>query len=122
VGCACRRLEQGQKLAQLADIIIHSASLAELCEWVIEMPCVSQFFGISISMYYNDHNPPHFHASYGDDEASISIDSLEFEFGDLPRRARALTLEWASLHRAELDANWDLARAGLPLNDIAPLD
>jgi hypothetical protein len=73
-------------------------------------------------MYFSDHNPPHFHACYAEHEAAISIETLEILFGDLPRRARALAIEWASLHRAELQANWDLARAGLPLNEIDPLE
>jgi len=33
------------------------------------MPCVSEFFGIAIYMYFNDHSPPHFHAEYGESEA-----------------------------------------------------
>jgi hypothetical protein len=41
-----------------------------------EMPEVSRFFGIVIRMYFNDHNPPHFHAEYGDYEALIDIDTL----------------------------------------------
>jgi hypothetical protein len=73
-------------------------------------------------MFFSEHNPPHFHASYAGREAAISIDTLEIQFGDLPKRARVLAVEWASLHRAELQANWDLARAGLPLNEIEPLE
>ncbi|MGH9801008.1 MAG: DUF4160 domain-containing protein, partial [Blastocatellia bacterium] len=30
------------------------------------MPVVSRFFGIIISMYYNDHQPPHFHIRYAE--------------------------------------------------------
>jgi hypothetical protein len=53
----------------------------------------------------------------------ISIDTLVIQYGALPRRARALVvLEWASLHREELLADWELAEEGLPLNDIDPLD
>lgn len=37
------------------------------------MPQISEFYGISIYMYYEDHNPPHFHAFYGDDKALIDI-------------------------------------------------
>ena len=63
------------------------------------MPTVSRFFGIVIAMYYSDHSPPHFHALYGDEEASIRIDTLEILEGVLSRRALALTKEWAQLHR-----------------------
>jgi len=33
------------------------------------MPEISRFYGIVIRMFYDDHNPPHFHAFYGSDEA-----------------------------------------------------
>jgi hypothetical protein len=86
------------------------------------MPRVSMFFGITIAMYHNDHSPPHFHAEYAGDEASYVIETLECLAGSLPRRARALVLEWASMHRSELHRNWELGRAGLPLEEINPLD
>ncbi len=86
------------------------------------MPRISEFFGVVIAMYYNDHNPPQFHAEYAGDEASFSIDTLEILEGELSRRARALVVEWASLHRRELVANWERARQELPLQAIAPLD
>ena len=35
----------------------------------IKMPEISRFFGIIISIFYDDHNPPHFHARYGDYDA-----------------------------------------------------
>jgi hypothetical protein len=86
------------------------------------MPCVSRFFGIAIFIWFRDHEPPHFHAVYGEFEAVLSIDTLEILRGDLPRRARALVLEWASLHRAALADDWNRARMGDPLEPIQPLD
>jgi hypothetical protein len=86
------------------------------------MPRISEFFGITILMYYNDHSPPHFHAEYGEHEAVYEITTLVVIRGSLPRRANALVLEWAALHRAELDENWNAARQGKPLSEIEPLD
>jgi hypothetical protein len=63
------------------------------------MPTLSQFFGIAVRMYYDDHDPPHFHAYYGDDQVVIEIDTLAPREGRLPRRAMGLVLEWASEHR-----------------------
>ncbi|MGA2052978.1 MAG: DUF4160 domain-containing protein [Opitutales bacterium] len=86
------------------------------------MPRVSEFFGIVIWMYFNDHQPMHFHAQYGEFEALVRIDTLEILEGKLPRRAQALVLEWAAAHRAELAQNWEKARRGETLAKIAPLD
>lgn len=86
------------------------------------MPEVSRFFGISVRLYYNDHEPAHFHAVYGESEALIEIDTLSSLRGELPRRALALVLEWAALHRAELRAAWTSARAGSQIPLIDPLD
>jgi hypothetical protein len=86
------------------------------------MPKVSEFFGIVIAIVYADHAPPHFRARYGDHEALLDIESLKLLCGGLPRRALALVLEWAMLHRLELRADWERARQGLPLAPIAPLE
>ena len=86
------------------------------------MPRVSKFFGIVIRMFYNDHPPPHFHAEYGEYEAVYNIETIERMRGKLPRRAHAMVVEWATLHRAELWINWRRARGGLPLRRIDPLD
>jgi len=86
------------------------------------MPRVSQFFGIVIYMYYNDHMPPHFHAEYGEHEAIYEIDTLDVMRGGLPRRAHALVLEWATLHRNELRDDWERARMEKPLVEIEGLE
>lgn len=86
------------------------------------MPRLSEFFGIIISMYYSDHAPPHFHARYGEHEALVAIETLATIRGGLPRRALALVLEWAALHRTELRQQWENAQQGLPLSRIEPLE
>lgn len=70
------------------------------------MPRISQFYGISVYMYYRDHAPPHFHAMYGDDEAAIDIQQSAVMEGKLPRRALSLVLEWNTLHRQALLDAW----------------
>jgi hypothetical protein len=50
------------------------------------MPRISEFFGTIISMYYNDHSPPHFHATYAEHRAEVGIESLEVIQGEVPRR------------------------------------
>jgi hypothetical protein len=90
--------------------------------YTFSVPTISTFHGIKIQMYYREHPPSHFHAERGDEEAEIGIDPISILEGELKRATRALVFEWAAIHQAELRANWELARAGLPLLDIAPLD
>ncbi len=86
------------------------------------MPTISQFYGITIRMYFDDHPPPHFHAYYGNDSAKIDIDTLQISEGKLSRRPLGLVLEWAVEHRDELRENWRRTEAHLPLNEIEPLE
>jgi hypothetical protein len=85
------------------------------------MPRISEFYGIVIAMYYAEHGIPHFHALYAGHDASIAIDTLEVLAGSLPDRALRLVKEWATLYRAELEADWLRARTGQPLERIPPL-
>ena len=85
------------------------------------MPEISRFFGIVICMYHDEHGLAHFHAIYGEYEASIEVVS-ERVHGHLPRRVLGLTLEWARLHRSDLIENWRRARDGDDLVRIAPLE
>ena len=86
------------------------------------MPEISRFFGISIRMYFDDHNPPHFHAIYGKREAQIGIDQVNVLEGNLPGRAVGLVKEWADRHKAELHENWRLLHHGESPNRIDPLE
>jgi Domain of unknown function (DUF4160) len=88
----------------------------------LSMPELSRFFGIIISMYYNDHPPPHFHVRYGQQKAIVSIQDLAILEGKLSARVWNLVLDWASLHQAELMKNWNLARQNIPLDGIEPLE
>ena len=85
------------------------------------MPRISSFYGIVIWMYWNDHNPPHFHATYGDYEVLINISDLSIYAGYLPARAYGLLMEWAILNKEQLLENWELMRQSLPLKKIEGL-
>ena len=69
------------------------------------MPEICRFYGIIIQMFFNDHNPPHFHVVYGDFKAVINIDD-EIVEGFMPKRALKLVFEWMELHKKELIENW----------------
>ena len=81
----------------------------------------SLFYGIRVTMYYDDHNPPHFHAEYNGNKAIIEIDTARCIKGALPSRQLKLILAWCVLHQDELMQNWELSKDGKPLNRINPL-
>ncbi len=85
------------------------------------MPTVSMFYGILIRMFFNDHGPAHFHARYGEFEATIDIATLKIMEGQLPGRALSLVQEWATMHTEELLENWRLCRVNTPPAKIQPL-
>lgn len=85
------------------------------------MPQISRFFGIIISMYYDEHNPPHFHATYGEYNAEIDIYKLSIIVGKLPSRALGLVIEWAAIHQKELIENWKRIENNEKLEKISPL-
>ena len=70
------------------------------------MPEISRFLGIIITMYFDEHNPPHFHVQYNEYRASMDINNLNLTVGALPARVRGLVEEWAELHRDELSSMW----------------
>ena len=73
-------------------------------------------------MYYNDHDPPHFHVVYNEFKAVIAINDLTVLFGDLPPKAIGLVMEWARLHKSELLTDWALCQQKQPLKSIRPLE
>ena len=85
------------------------------------MPTISTFYGILIRMFFNDHAPPHFHARYGEFEATIDLGSLDVLHGELPNRCLSLVREWAMIHREELMEDWRLCRANAQPAKIDPL-
>ena len=85
------------------------------------MPEISLFYGIRITMYYADHNPPHFHVEYAENKAMINILESTVIRGNLPSKQMKLVLAWCEIHRDELMQNWELSKQNLPLNRINPL-
>lgn len=84
------------------------------------MPPVARFNGITILIHYppREHNPPHFHAQYGNDEASYGINDLQRTAGKLRRAQERTVLEWAEGHQEALMTRWHQAQALEPLDWI----
>lgn len=85
------------------------------------MPEISRFLGIIIRMFWNEHNPPHFHAEYGVHKAEIDIKNLALLKGFLPPRILGMVIEWAEIHQNELLENWNAMRTTKNYTKIPPL-
>lgn len=73
------------------------------------MPILSNFYGIIIKMYFqqSEHNPPHFHAIYGEFCGIIDINTGKLMEGDLPARALILVQEWLQIHKKDVLTIWN---------------
>ena len=85
------------------------------------MPIVSEFAGIEICLYFDDHMPPHFHAKYNGAEALVDIENSCVLKGALPSNKLKLVLAWSELHEDEVKANWQKASAKKKKKKIEPL-
>ena len=85
------------------------------------MPLVCEFFGIKIYMYWNEHNPPHFHAHYAEYKAIVSIRDAVVIGGEMPSKKIKLILAWCEIHQDELYRNWESAEKNGEILQIEPL-
>lgn len=84
------------------------------------MPEICRFYGIIITMYFQDHFPAHFHINYGEYNAVVAIKDLRLLKGGLPPKEISLVMEWAVLYKEELLNAWDKVQKGKPVK-IEPL-
>ena len=82
------------------------------------MPEISRFYGIIVTMYFKDHNPPHVHVIYNEHEALYDISTITLIRGSLPNRAENLFREWAQEHKEDLQKIWDTQE----FHRISPLE
>jgi hypothetical protein len=88
------------------------------------MAIISMFYGLIISMYYLDqkqHNLPHIHVRYQDQEAVFSIPEGTLLDGTLKANKMKLVQAWIEIHQEELIADWSLASQGESIFKIDPL-
>ena len=82
------------------------------------------FYGIIVYLYFIDnkqHNTPHFHVKFQNDEAVISIPNGDLLEGSLPKPKMKLLQAWIELHKDELVADWELVVTGQQPYKIDPL-
>ena len=81
---------------------------------------ITRFYGIIISMFGNEHNPPHFHIKYGNYRAVYTLKNGIIK-GEIPVTVVRKVMEWVDIHKEELDRNWELLQNGKEINKIEPL-
>jgi hypothetical protein len=85
------------------------------------MPIISEFYGIKVMMFWNEHMPPHFHAQYGENKILVDIQNATVIKGVFPSKQLKLVLAWCEIHRDELMINWENVLRHELLNRINPL-
>ena len=85
------------------------------------MPEISEFYGIRVVMFWNDHTPPHFHAEYAGNKVLIDIEKGSVLKGVFPFKQLKLVLAWNEIHKDELMKNWEFGREHLDFVKIKPL-
>jgi len=84
------------------------------------MPIICTFGGIIIRMYYQEHEPPHFHAEHQAQTATFDFDGNMLTGQIQSRSTRRTIRRWASTHTAALNANWTRLKRGEQLFQISP--
>jgi len=87
------------------------------------VPRICSFDGMTFVLYYNDHDPPHFHVISADVETRIEILTGEYYSGDpaLPRTKERAVLRWLETWRSAILQEWDNCRDGIAPGKIPPL-
>ena len=86
------------------------------------MPEICRFFGIIIRMFFDEHDPPHFHAEHQGSKAVFDFNGNIIRGALNSRTATRLVREWIDLRMDDLKEDWSLARAGKEIKKIRPLD
>jgi hypothetical protein len=74
------------------------------------VPTIAYFLGIAVRMFFNDHDPPHFHVRYQQFRARVRIEDGVIIDGQLPPTVVRVVKEWTALRRDALIRNWIVAR------------
>jgi len=71
------------------------------------MPTIYILDSIKILIFFDDHNPPHFHAIYNEHEELIIIPTLESLRGGLPKNQSRKLEDWAEGHLEFIINKWN---------------
>lgn len=86
------------------------------------MPKISRFYGIEISIFLEDHPPPHFHARYAEYEAQVRISDGEIMRGRLPPRAAKLVRLWTRRYNVAILRCWQSVQEFGIVERVPPME
>jgi hypothetical protein len=86
------------------------------------MPEICRFFEIIIRMFFDEHDPPHFHAEYQGNKSVFDFKGNFMKGALNSRTTTRLLREWIDLRLDDLKEDWELARVGKEVKMIAPLE
>jgi len=69
---------------------------------------------VIITVYANDHLPPHFHVIAPDFEALIEIETLAVMTGSLGRSSHRAVMAWVAANTATIKAEWNRINPRFP--------
>ena len=77
------------------------------------MTIISQFYGIIVTMYYNEetgkHNKPHIHARYNNAKVVYDFECNIIE-GNIPYKQKKMIEAWILIHKEELITLWNISK------------
>src|SRR2546428_5185508 len=85
------------------------------------VPIISTFFGIIIRMFFDDHEPRHFHAEHQGQTATLTSPVDSWSEVSVPEQLVGSSASAARAQQSELEENWKRAQKLQPLNQVAPL-
>lgn len=70
------------------------------------MTTITQIGKIKISVYADDHNPPHFHVVSQETDAIVRIKDMAVMKGDKNHAHVKSAIDWANEHREKIALAW----------------
>ena len=87
------------------------------------MPIISQFYGIIVSVYFNEnnkHNLPHIHVRYNEHKATYDFEGNVLN-GELPLKQKKLIEARLIIHKEDLITLWNFMQEDGGYFKIKPL-
>lgn len=103
-----------QNLHYIIDVVQNLDYVYFTAAGAWNMAKLHQIGKVIITIYANDHLPPHFHVIAPDFEALIEIETLAVLAGSLGRSSRKAVMTWVAANLATIRAEWNRINPRFP--------